>query len=249
MPRPWAILLTLALLLLAPLSAGAREPLVVDIDNHLVAITAGFTGTKLLVFGSVLGGDDVVVVVHGPKQSVVVRRKQRIAGIWVNRDSLSFEGVPAFYYVATTAEGGIDLPRSALRRHQIGVENIRMRVRGHEVNGAAATLFSEAVIRNKIKIGHYFPEPGIVERRGGRLFRTVVFVPANVPVGTYMIETLLIKNNQVVGAQTTPLFVNKEGFGARVFRAAHRHAVLYGAAAILIAAIAGLAANWIFHKL
>lgn len=37
-------------LLMAAFSARATEPLVADIDNHLVAVTAGFTGTELLVF-------------------------------------------------------------------------------------------------------------------------------------------------------------------------------------------------------
>lgn len=237
------------LILIAPLPVSAEEPLVADVDDHLVAITAGFTGTELLVFGSVLGGGDVVVVVHGPKQDIVARRKERVAGIWMNRQSMTFEGVPAFYYVASTAPDGIDLPPSALRRHQIGVENIRMRPKRVTDNKAAEDLFTEAIVRNKIAVGHYASTPGLVERRGGRLFRTGIFVPANVPVGTYVIETLLIKNGQVVGAQSTPLFVNKEGFGAQVFRAAHRHAMLYGIAAILIAAFAGLAANWIFRKL
>jgi len=69
-----------------------------------------------------------------------------------------------------------------------------------------------------------------------------------VPVGTYTIETLLVRDGEVVGAQTTPLFVNKEGFGAQVYRAAHLYAAFYGIAAVIIAALAGLAANWAFRK-
>lgn len=242
------ILAILLALLIVPTGAIADEPLVADIDDHLVAITAGFTGTELLVFGSVQGEGEVVVVVHGPKEDVVVRQKDRVAGIWMNRAALSFEGVPVFYHVATTAEGDIDLPPSALRRHQIGVENVRFRAMEDVANDMEAE-FSEAVIRNKINVGHYSAEPGIVERRGGRLFRTSVLIPTNVPVGTYTIETLLVRDGQVVGAQTTPLFVNKEGMGAQIYRAAHLYSMLYGLAAILIAAFAGLAANWIFRKL
>ncbi|MDW3205820.1 MAG: TIGR02186 family protein [Alphaproteobacteria bacterium] len=226
----------------------ASEPLVADVDNHLVAVTAGFTGTELLVFGSVQGAGEVVIVVHGPKQEVAVRRKDRVAGIWINQESIGFEGVPAFYHVATTASGPIDLPGSALRRHQIGVDNLRFRTAEAE-DGPGSVLFAQALIRNKINVGHYSARFGRVERRGGRLFRSAILIPANVPVGTYTIETLLVQNGQVVGAQTTPLFVNKEGFGAQVFRMAHLHALLYGIAAILIAALAGFVANWVFRKL
>jgi uncharacterized protein (TIGR02186 family) len=236
------------MLLLQAAAARAAEPLIADIDNHLVAITAGFTGTELLVFGSVQGAGDVIVVVHGPKLDVVVRRKDRVAGIWINNDSLTFEGVPAFYHVATSAETGADLPESALRRHQIGVEYLRTRP-AEPVAAERARPFIEALTRNKVRIGHYSARPGVVERRGGRLFRTAVLIPENVPVGTYTIETLLVRDGEIVGAQTTPLFVNKEGFGARVYRTAHLHAAAYGLAAIAIAVLAGLAGNWIFRKL
>ncbi|MCR9222149.1 MAG: TIGR02186 family protein [Alphaproteobacteria bacterium] len=232
-----------------PPPAQAAERLVADLDDHLVAITAGFTGTELLLFGSIDGEGEVVVVVHGPKEDVVVRRKDRVAGIWINRDDATFRGVPAFYHMAATADlQGLDLPETALSRHQIGVENIRLRLMpGQQAEGSES--FAEALIRNKVRIGHYTRDPGVVEWRGGRLFRTTVLIPANVPVGTYTVETLLVQGGEVVSAQTTPLFVNKEGFGAQVFRAAHSYPAYYGLAAILIAGFAGFGANWIFRKL
>ncbi len=73
----------LSLFLLIPASLSADEPLVADLDNHLVAITAGFTGEELLLFGTMQGDGDIVVVVHGPKQDIVARRKDRLAGIWM----------------------------------------------------------------------------------------------------------------------------------------------------------------------
>jgi uncharacterized protein (TIGR02186 family) len=247
-----ATLLALALILVSTLAgprAVASEPLVADLDNHLVAITAGFTGTDILVFGSIDGGDgEIVVVVHGPKQDIIARKKERVAGIWINTEAQVFEGVPAFYHVATTAGAPLDLPGSALRRHQIGVDNIRIRAL-EDGDPDAVESFENAVIRNKINVGHYSAVPGLVERRGGRLFRTEILLPTNVPVGTYTIETLLVRNGQVVGAQTTPLFVNKEGFGAQVYRMAHLYPMIYGLVAIFIAAFAGFAANWLFRKL
>lgn len=240
--------LMLVLLLIAPISLHADEPLVADLDNHLVAITAGFTGRDLLLFGSIRGEGEVVVVVHGPKEDVLVRRKDRVAGIWMNQDSVTFENTPSFYRVATSAPSGLNLPSSALRRHQIGVHNIRMRA-VEDISDADLAIFSDALLRRKIAVGHYDERPGIVERRGGQLFRTTVTIPANVPVGTYTVETLLIRNGQVEAAQTTPLFVNKEGFGSQVYRTANIHPSLYGIIAIFIAGFTGLAANWIFQKL
>ena len=70
--------------LLVPAAVGAAEPLVADLSKHLVAITTGFAGTDVLLFGAVEGDGDVVVVVRGPNHTETVRRKQRQFGIWVN---------------------------------------------------------------------------------------------------------------------------------------------------------------------
>ena len=85
--------------------------------------------------------------------------------------------------------------------------------------------------------------------RGQRLFRTSVFFPANVPIGQYVIETLLARNGEIVSAQTTPLFISKIGAGADIFRIANTYPALHGLVAILIAVLAGLGGNWLFRKL
>ena len=106
--------------------AGAVEPLVADLSDHLVAITTGFTGTELLLFGSIDEDGDVIVVVHGPTSGITVRKKDRVAGVWVNRESLGFEEAPSFYHVAMTEGAASGLPEPVLRRHQIGTDFIRM---------------------------------------------------------------------------------------------------------------------------
>ena len=45
---------------------------------------------------------DVIVTVAGPLQRVVVRRKDRVAGIWVNAEAAEIDAAPAYYAVATT---------------------------------------------------------------------------------------------------------------------------------------------------
>lgn len=228
--------------------ARAAEPLVADLSEHLVAITTGFTGAELLLFGAVDGPGDVVVIVRGPRAEIVVRRKARTAGIWVNRDAVTFEGVPTFFHLAASAPLGEQVPFSVRERHQIGAEYLRFRPVG-DVSAVDEADFRTALIRNKRRQGLYSRFEAEVAMLGGRLFRTSVTFPANVPVGTYTIETLLIDEGEVVSAQTTPLFVSKVGFGAQIFRWAGENAALYGIAAILIACIAGLSANWIFRKL
>ncbi|MCH8835186.1 MAG: TIGR02186 family protein, partial [Proteobacteria bacterium] len=94
-------LLAGVVLLAAATPAYAAEELVVDLSRSVVAITAGFVGSELLLFGATDGEGDLVVIVRGPLRDEIGRRKERVAGIWVNRDELLFTGVPAFYAVAS----------------------------------------------------------------------------------------------------------------------------------------------------
>ena len=59
----------LAFLLLSLWSgtAAMAQPVVVDLSKESVDITAGFTGTDVLLFGATSGYGEVVVVIEGPK--------------------------------------------------------------------------------------------------------------------------------------------------------------------------------------
>jgi hypothetical protein len=52
----------------------------------------------------------------------------------------------------------------------------------------------------------------------------------------------------VIGAQTTPMFVNKVGVGADIYEFAHDRAAIYGLLAVLVAVLAGWAAGAVFRR-
>lgn len=243
--------LALAVLAAAALmSAGAparAQQVVADLSRHLVGITTGFVGTEVLLFGAVEGDGEVVVVVRGPERREVVRRKGRVGGIWVNVDEIAFPGAPAFYAVAASAAPEELLPQRVRQRHRIGVDNLDLRPE-RQVNDALAEDYRAGLVRNKVRLGLYLDTPGRVTFLGNRLFRTTLSFPSNVPTGTYTVEVFLVRDGRVVSAQTTPLLISKIGLGAEVYRFAHRYAILYGIAAILIALFAGWAAGAIFRK-
>ena len=70
--------------------------------EHGPAITTGFAGTNVLLFGAVDGQGDVVVVVRGPDRPVTIHRKSRVLGIWANTAQMTFERAPSFYAVASS---------------------------------------------------------------------------------------------------------------------------------------------------
>ena len=233
-------------LLIGASAANAAE-LVVDLARHLVAITTGFTGSDVLLFGAIDGEGDVVVVVRGPENTELVRRKGRVLGIWMNEQELAFTGVPAYYAVAANRPLEEILPKRVMGRHQIGADNLRL-MPPEGPSAPRSRQFREALIRTKRRAGLYTEKPERILFLGNRLFRTDLWFPANAPVGRYIVQVFLIRDGEVISAEITPLIVSKVGFEAGVYNFAQRYSLAYGVLAILIAAVAGWAASAMFRK-
>ena len=180
-------------LLLAVLVAGVAasrtawaQSLVADLSNHLIAINTGFVGTEVVLFGAIDGPGDVAVVVQGPPTEVMVRRKARVAGIWINAASMEFQQVPSFYSVATNRPLEQIIGDAVLARHEIGLGHLRLApLSPGRASPDRIREFREALIRNKQEEGLYGKSLGQVAFLGERLFRTNVYFPANVPTGAY----------------------------------------------------------------
>lgn len=244
--------LRVVLLALAALSMPATlraQPLVADLSQHLVAITAGFTGADIIMFGATDGPGDVIAVVTGPPKSTIVRRKARLAGIWVNRESMLFADAPTFYGIASSKPIDDILAPNQLDRQQIGVDHIRLLPPNPEARRDDIPEFREALVRARQRDGLFGTEPGKVIFLGERLFRARVALPAKVATGTYRVQVFLVRDGQVISVQTTPLLVSKIGFGADVFDFAHQNSALYGIFAILMAAAAGWTAAAAFRRI
>ena len=237
------------LIWLAATPEGRAQALVADLSSHLIAITTAFTGTEVVLFGAVDEPADVVVVVRGPAEDVVVRRKADVAGMWVNADSMVLGDVPSFYTVASNRPVDEIAAVPVLERHGIGLEYLRLEPADpeEEVNPLLPEM-REALIRSKQRERLYGVQPAQVAFLGGRLFRTNVYFPANVPTGQYTIGVFMIRDGNVVSAQTTPLQVSKIGLGAAIFAFAQRQAAAYGGIAVLIAVTAGWLAGAVFRR-
>ncbi|MCF8466452.1 MAG: TIGR02186 family protein [Sneathiella sp.] len=239
---------------LFPLSkAAADSTLVTDISSHLISVTSDFTGTELLLFGTIqsdndaeeFGHDDLVIVVRGPRKNVVVRRKDRIAGIWMNTASVEFEEVPSFYALASNRPVEEITSATSLNRLKIGPVRLGFL---SEVPGAESFPFQEAIVRQKSEDNLYSDRETAIHFLGDTLFRTTIDLPANVPVGDYVAEFFLFRDGDLISAQSSPLFIKKSGIGRTIYDFAHDYSVLYGIAANIIALFAGWIASVIYRK-
>ncbi len=227
--------------------AAGSDYISADLGQHLISIHSRFTGADVLLFGAKEGDGDVVVVLRGPAEDTVVRRKARTVGVWINRDRVWFSNVPGYYALAASRPLGDIGGDATYPVHEIGVENLPLRPR-ESIDTAEVQIFRDALIRSKRREGLYAPGEGSVTFIGERLFRTTFHFPANVPIGQYRAEVYLFNGGKVVSKLSTRLEVSKTGIEAALYSFANQQSLAYGLLAVVVALMAGWFAHLAFRK-
>ena len=246
----------LVLLGLSPLLLAQSQPrLVPDISARSIEIRYSFTGAQLLLFGAILypGGRvpkdpaDVVVVLKGPVEPILVREKQKIAGIWMNADSNRFRSAPSFYAVASSAPVRSLVDERTAAVYELGLQDLQLSPSGGALP-EKERRFEAGLLDLRKRQGLYAEHPHGVEISEGVLYRARISIPSQVPVGTYTAETFLIEDGKVIAAATREIEIGKSGFERWVALMARRQAFLYGLASVLLSVGLGWAAAAIFRR-
>ncbi|MDA0238685.1 MAG: TIGR02186 family protein [Proteobacteria bacterium] len=228
--------------------AVAQGDLVVDLSEKVVAITTGFVGSSLLLFGSVEAPGEIVVVVNGPRTDVVVRRKERVAGIWMNRSQMEFSRVPAFYAIASSQPLESIVPAEQRERLQLGANYLHLPATDPTTPLDEIQKFRDALIRGRQRQELYQATPATVTFVGGKLFRTDIWFPSTVAVGTYRVDVYQFRAGSVANVRHTNVSIRKTGAEAEIYEFAHSRGLAYGILAVLIAVMAGWLANLMFRR-
>ncbi|MEB0282213.1 TIGR02186 family protein, partial [Sphingomonas sp. 10B4] len=254
MRRGWVALAAAPLLMAQSASRPAAKPVLVpDVSQRDIEIQYSFTGANLLLFGAILypGGrlpdddkpTDIVVVVKGPVQSILVREKQKLAGLmWVNASRLRYRSAPSFYAIASSKPIARMLDARTRAIYELGLSSLQLSP------ASSAPLqeqdrFARGLVELKTRTGLYLEAPGAVEITDGVLYRARVTIPARVPVGRFTAETFLIRDGRVLAAATRDIEIRKSGFERYVARSAERQSVLYGLAAVALSVLFGWGAG------
>lgn len=250
MIRRWALLVALA----AP-ATGQAQPHIgvtagVSRDSYLIA--SNFTGTEIVVFGGVEASEggvlpsreglNIAVVVFGPDQNIVVRRKEPVGGLWINRATESFARMPGFYFAAATAPIKDLAPPEILASRGIGLQGLTKPVK------APAEPFLAAIMRQKQRDQLYAESADGVTFLSSSVFRATIPLPAQVPTGNYTIKVFAFKDGQLAGGTSVPFAIDKTGIERWLYEFANRFAWAYAAIAILGALTAGFLASWAFRE-
>lgn len=245
----------LAACLLLALPAAADETIVAGMSQNRVSITADFDGSEILIYGAVKretpapadrGPLEVIVTVEGPSTPVTVRRKARVAGIWVNNASVVVDSAPSFYAVATTGPLNHILSDTDNLRYGITIERV-IRAVGITEEADQSGEFLLGLLRVRTNEGRYRVLQGKVELTEETLFRTDVILPSNLTEGEYKVRLFLLRDKRVIASQERVIGVRKEGLERWVFNLAHEQPLLYGLISLVLAGLAGWGASAAFR--
>jgi uncharacterized protein (TIGR02186 family) len=252
-------LVTLLLALFAPAAQAQKESVRLDIgiSTNVIPITSDFAGEDITVFGAIEGAVpdllrsgfyDVVVTLEGPSYESIVRKKERVFGIWINRHSMRFEPAPVSYSLSSTLPINMITDPIELSDLGVGVDNIRLTPTGAVGDGSTISEFRDALMRLRRASGLYESDPIGVEYVSSSLFRATLRLPANVPIGKHKLRAFLFQGGEFVMDRELTLSVVKTGLEQFVFDYAHKQAFLYGIFAVVLAMVTGWLGSVMFRK-
>lgn len=244
--------------------AAAQEPaervgetINIGISSTEIAIVPDFSGTDVTVFGAIegvdtgllaKGGYDIVVAMEGPRDRITMRRKERVAGIWLNRHSVVFQAMPESYSMASTRD--IDLIASDLElvTHSVGLPRARIVPASFSGRAEDVAHYRDAFLKLKNDARLYQSNPGGVQFVSSSLFAATIHVPADVPNGLHTIHAYLFREGKVIDEKTLQMSVVKTGLEEAITAAAFEQPLLYGLFSVLLAVITGWTASLIFRR-
>jgi len=240
-------------------SPAQAERLITTLSTSRVLISSNFTGTDVVLFGSVerdaqtvarRGGYDIVVTVTGPRENILTFRKERVFGIWVNADSRTFVKAPSYLTVLSNRTITDIADINTLRRTQTGLARtlLPQEISGDIADSTRDDPFRQAFLLLKVERNLYRETQNGVTFLTPALFRAAIPIPDNAPTGNYDIEVKLFADGSLLTRQQTALEIVKVGFEQFVATAARDYGLLYGLATALMAIMTGWFASVVFRR-
>jgi len=236
-------------------NALPQETVQIIVTTNEVTINTNFTGTDLYIAGVLENGEplvrlqnryDIIITMEGPLRSMIMRKKKRRMGVWVNADSLTFSNVPLYYALASTRELR-DITTPETYQH-LGLGTANMPLHASTADKEKTALFREELMRLKKQQHLYSEHIGAVTFGSLSLFSTRFPIPTNVPVGSYNIYAYLFRDGAYIGEASARLEIMKEHFAYSIYQAAHRYSFWYGLAAVAIAILIGFTGRLLFRR-
>ena len=219
-------------------------PIIAELGNYDVLIDHKFKGLDLLIIGARGENGRIVIVTRGEEKDFLIRKKERVFGIWLNNDSMKINKAPSFYHMASSSKY-LDFSANKLYKDfEIGIENLKF----FESQNTYDESYINAFVEQKQEKNLYSKDLWKIKIIGETLFRQTVAFPKNIQPGNYTSEVYLINGKELAAMQIIPIKVQKVGFDAKIEKFAKNHSYTYGFLAVLIATVFGFVAFKLFSR-
>ncbi len=123
----------------------------------------------------------LAIVVRGPAEPITLRKKGRVAGIWINTDSVRFDTAPGFYAVATSAPIKTLVDERNASIWEIGLDYLQL----SPTTGDTAQIaeFTRGLIDLRRRSGLWSEQEGRIGLTQNILYQARIAIPSAVPVG------------------------------------------------------------------
>ena len=258
--RPAIAAAALLALGLAGVRPAAAERLVTSISRHQVLVNSSFTGTSIVLFGTIepdtptarrrSSGYDVVVTVNGPKQTIIERRKERVLGIWTNMASRTFLNVPSYLAVLSTQPFDKIADAETLRRLRIGFDNVLLPQQiGPDIGDVPVSdPFRISFLRLKQEHSLYVQKTNGVTLLTPTVFRAEISLPAEAAIGNYDVDIKAFADGALQSRAQSAFEIAKIGFEQFVANVAREQGLLYGLTTVALAVMTGWLASVVFRR-
>lgn len=234
----------------------ANAQLVADLSENSVSIESDYNGTELLLFGAVDGdkGDDIIIVVTGPDTKIAQRRKNKVAGIWVNVETNIWTKAPSFYQILATRDLADIADADMLRALKVGATNLALPIVPETdplITGLPVPVSANMIDKlsaNMTELDLWGVRTGTIKLKEGVLFRTLIDLPSNVLSGAYDVRIIHMRDGTLMSEDNTVIIINKGGLSATIYNMAHHFSLFYGLFAVAFAIAAGWLAAIAFQR-
>jgi uncharacterized protein (TIGR02186 family) len=250
------LLIALALVLATALPSAA-ERLFSSVSTDTVQITSSFDGERMTFFGSIApdagaeqkyveGPFHVVVVVVGPTQDRVARKKTNNFGVWLNTEEVAFEGFPSYFHVLASAK-----LREITDINTLTTNYILPEAHATSPNPAGwwqTLTFGHELIRLMSEEGLFGTQEGGVRFLSDTFYQAQLTLPSNAPPGPYIAQTYVFKNGEIIARKSDGFAVRKIDFERFVAISATQQPFLYGLACVALALFTGWLGGVLFRR-
>jgi len=233
--------------------AGVAQPRV-KLTPERIEMGSFYSGARVKIEGVVSPGSKAIVVLRGADKRESFNMKGRFGFIWLNAGSVRVSGAPSLFLCFSPEPVRALLDAEVIGQRLLDEASIQAHLRIEpEQTPDRATEIRSDFLALKTEDGLYHVYPGGLKMGAplaeGTPFSAEFLWPKIAPPAPYTVNVLECRDRTVIAEASVPLEVVKVGFPLSFAVLATQYAMYYGLLAVLAAACAGFAIDFLAARL